>query len=168
MAGPLTRYYVEQVAVSRTRAVMAFAKLSTALDPNTPNPDLSDPIATALEELGYPPQDRSNVTDLDLLPVGPAWQARFLDLVELRVLDSCAQQALVQPESVQWEDFKKTQGMSAKGLQDYIEARWKRYQARWAQSGTVASCVMAPANRHPLRTAGYYPPYEDYPPLGRP
>jgi hypothetical protein len=157
MAGPLTRFYTEDTIVRRTRNVLTQAGMSTTVDPATPNPDLSDPIATGLAELGYPAADVTNVGDLDLARVPMNLQARLLDLIELRVLESAAQQIMVQAESVSWDDFKKTKGMSAKGLQDFIDARWKRYLQRWAQSGPIAVGCMAPVNQYNLNTSGYFP-----------
>lgn len=157
MAGPLTRYYVEKVTVGRCKGLLTQAKLSTALDPDTPNEDLSDPLATALEELGVLPADRSNVTDTDLLAISPSLQARFLDLVELRALETALQQIVAAAQSVQWEDYRKSSGMSPAAAQALLAMKWQRYQDRWSQSGVLAVGAMMPNNVRPIDTSGYYP-----------
>ena len=49
---------------------------------------MSDPIASALLQLGVTPTDISNVADADLSSVAVADYAKLLDLAELRTLEN--------------------------------------------------------------------------------
>lgn len=165
MPGPITRFYVEDTTIRRCRGIMALAKLTVTAISGTPNPDMSDPIATALEELGVPPLDRSNVVDADIAILSPAIQARFLDLVEVRTLETSLQQILSFPQTIAWSDYRKTNGMSATDLQNFIAAKWQRYLDRWAHAGTLSIGTMCPQTQNilqpwPINTGypGFYQP----------
>lgn len=138
MSTVLSRFDAETVLVARCRAFLVKAKLATTATQGTPNADLNDPLATALAELAVPASDPANVADADLAPLSPL-RARFLDLAEIRTLETAYQQILLAPQAIQWEDFRKDQGANTQVvLAGYIKEKRARYQAQWSQQGTIA------------------------------
>lgn len=163
MGGLMTRAQAESVIVSRCRAVLTRAGLATT---GSPNADLNDPLATALDELGLPPGDRSAVIDLDLAPLAPSFQGRFIDLLEIRTLETALQQMIGLARSIQWEDYRKDSGDPFKNLSEVIDLKWARYNARWVQNATLVVGRMPPANHYTEHRGAYCPPFPGQPPWG--
>lgn len=86
----ITRIQVETVLIRRVGAWMTFVGLDGVTHAGA-NGDLSDPIASALLQLGYSVADITNVSDADLSPVTVADQPKLLALAELRTLETIAQ-----------------------------------------------------------------------------
>jgi hypothetical protein len=83
----ITRSQVEKVLIKRCGNLLTAADLDGTTDDGT-NADLSDPIATALRNLGYSVADISAVDDSDLALVDDDNVSAVLDLSELRALES--------------------------------------------------------------------------------
>jgi hypothetical protein len=166
MPGPLTRLQVEVMVSSRCRAPMSLAGMATAAPGGPVSDDLNEPLATALDDLGLPPADRSNVVDSDLVLVRPDWQGRLVDLAEIRTLETALQGLVGRAKSIQWEDYRKDQGDPYAQLAGLIDLKWKRYQARWSQQAGLVVAPMCPQNQWAENKASYYPPFMQPPPWG--
>lgn len=83
----LTRAKVERTLVRRCGRLLSFANLDGKTDTGT-NADLSDPIATALRDIGIDPFDPVEPSTSDIASVASDDHARFLDIAELRCLES--------------------------------------------------------------------------------
>lgn len=83
---PITRAEVEQVLVSRAKKRMEFVGMDVT---NTGvNPDLADPIATALLLMGITPASFINPADADLTTIAVTDVPKLLDLAEVRLLEN--------------------------------------------------------------------------------
>lgn len=162
MGATLTRAEVEAMVISRCRGPMTLAGMSTS----SPDADLNEPLATALDELGLPPADRSLVVDADIASLQPAWQGRLIDLCEIRTLETALQQLVGRPRSIQWEDYRKDQGDPYRDLLGVIDLKWQRYRARWSQQSGLIVAPLCPQNQWAENKAAYYPPYLQPPPYG--
>lgn len=86
----LTRATLETILVRRTKRFLRLAGLDyTTVDGS--NPDLADPIASALRAAGYSVADRANVADSDLALVIAADEEKIIALAELRTLETADQ-----------------------------------------------------------------------------
>lgn len=160
MAAVLTRYQYEVILVARCKGPLARASMSVVTDPANPNLDLNEPLATALDELGVPPGDRSLVIDADFTRLSPALQGRYIDLAEIRTLETAYQQVVMNPQLVQWEDYRTDQGSNwLTALQAFITSKWDRYRNKWLKSGAPVIGAMCDTNQRELRTGSYYPPF---------
>lgn len=84
---PFTRSSAEAILVHRRGPSM----LSCTLDGTThdgTNPDLADPISSALDWLGQPCDDPSDPTDTEVGGLAKSDRSAFLDLAEVRLLDT--------------------------------------------------------------------------------
>jgi hypothetical protein len=87
---PIDRHYFEayEVGPSGLRTNwFATVGFSTAVDPGTPNPDLNDPLADMLDDLGIPAVDPSLVADSDLATIPPLQRRRALLYFDIHVLE---------------------------------------------------------------------------------
>lgn len=82
----LTRVTVEKILVKRCGQFMTAAALATTIAGS--NDDCSDPMAWAMRQLGYSPTAVDSVTDGDLVQVASSRTDAFLDLAELRLLET--------------------------------------------------------------------------------
>jgi len=82
----LTRAQVEQVLVRRTGKFLAALGLST--DSDGANDDLTDPIAIALVQTGYSVSSIVDPTASEIAAVTSGDTLQFLDLAELRLLET--------------------------------------------------------------------------------
>lgn len=83
----ITRANVEAVLVKRIGPLFTDLGLDGTTVDGT-NADLNDPIAYALQRLGYGVSDITNVTDTDLSAVTSDDYAALLDIAELRCLET--------------------------------------------------------------------------------
>lgn len=151
----LTAAAARQFAINRCRNAMTLA----GLDVNTVatfNADLNDPLATALEELGLTPVDRTNVIDDDIAGLLVTQIPKFIDLLELRVLETCLNAFIASPSSQAWEDYKVERRTVIKDTQTLLDWKWQQFRAKWAQNNAPAVGRMDRATRHNLRTGGYW------------
>jgi hypothetical protein len=77
----------QKVLQRRCKAKMVYAGLD-GVTADTVNLDLADPLREGLASLGLGVADLAQVTDADLLPVGPIDASQLLDVAELRALES--------------------------------------------------------------------------------
>ncbi len=84
----LTRTQAETILISRTEPLMLKVSFSNA--PGN-NPDLNDPIGWALLKLGIALTDLSIISDADVAALSSSQLSAFLDLAELRLLQSIYQ-----------------------------------------------------------------------------
>lgn len=87
-----TRASFEGILIRRQGAALAFAGLDGESHDGA-NEDLNDPLGCALRKLGYSVSDVGNVTDADLAQVQEDQIDAFLDLAELRTLETILQAA---------------------------------------------------------------------------
>jgi hypothetical protein len=80
----ITRANVEEVLVRRAKRKMALAEFDTSATGT--NPDLDDPIATALRKMGFPAS--VPIVDADLDDLADTQQDEFLARAELRLLEN--------------------------------------------------------------------------------
>lgn len=164
----LTRYQVEKAiagdgtaARGRCGLIMAQAQLSTVVNPgaNPPNADLDDAMARALEYLRLYPVDRMAVTDADLAPLDSTTVGRFLDLVEIFVLEVCSAGLLTRATKQSWAHYDVEYALSPADLGTRIAALWDAYHARYERSGAPAIAPMTRETRHELEPTRYFRPY---------
>lgn len=84
----LTREQAELVVLSRCRKFLDAAELDSG--PGGWNPDLNDPLATALADMGLAAADRARVTDSDLTAAAGR-ENELLDRAEVRLLETIYQ-----------------------------------------------------------------------------
>jgi hypothetical protein len=84
----LTLVTAQQTIIKRCGKKMTVAGLSTTTA--TPNEDLADPLASALMDMGYQPQNIGLVTDADLSSVPEDRVAELFHRAELRTLENVA------------------------------------------------------------------------------
>lgn len=82
----------EVILVKRVGAAMTAVSLDGVTIAGT-NPDLNDPLFSALKRLGYTVTDITSVSDADLAAVTDDEALMFLDLAELRLLETIVNQA---------------------------------------------------------------------------
>jgi hypothetical protein len=82
-----TRAKVERVLIRRCGRLMSFARLDGKTDVGS-NSDLSDPISLALRDVGVTAFDPVEPSDADIASVTESDRSRFLDIAELRCLES--------------------------------------------------------------------------------
>ena len=116
----LTREQAEFVLVVRTKSLLAEAELS---DSAGANPDLNDPLAWALMRLDIEPGNITAVADSDLASLAGDQVNAFLDLAELRLLQTVYQRLTrvditVGPRSERYDQL-------AQRIQKAIEGRRK-------------------------------------------
>lgn len=83
----ITRSEAERVLVNRCGALLTVAGLNGVTNDGS-NDDLNDPIGVALRTLGYSVASISKVQDSDLASLADADLDKFLDVAELRTLQS--------------------------------------------------------------------------------
>jgi hypothetical protein len=84
----LTLVAVEKKLAARCGKKMSLVGFDTSMDGS--NPDLIDPMITALMDLGSQPDSSDVMTDADLLKVDANQINEFLDRAELRLLENIA------------------------------------------------------------------------------
>ncbi len=82
----LTRAQVESLLVQRLKTLLTAAGLSTSKDGT--NEDLNDAVGYAARQLGGTVADVTNVTSSELSFVGADDYDKFLDIAELRALET--------------------------------------------------------------------------------
>lgn len=82
----VSRANVEAILVKRTGPLLT--RVGMAVTFAGANADLNDPIGWGLRQAGYTVADISVVTDADLVGLATADTDKFLDLAELRVLQT--------------------------------------------------------------------------------
>lgn len=120
----LTREQAEFVLVVRTRSLLAEAEMS---DSAGNNPDLNDPLAWALMRLDVEPGTITAIADSDLAGLASDQINAFLDLAELRLLQTIYQQLVrvdltVGPRAERYDQL-------AQRVQKAIESRQKAIAA---------------------------------------
>ena len=115
----LTRPNVEALIVARCSGFMQAAGLPVTVVGT--NAALDDPIGWALRQLAFTPADPVAPTTSDLAGIDPADYNEFLDLVELRTLETCAQNytAVDLRAGMRSESFNQL----AQRLKDRIDAK---------------------------------------------
>lgn len=83
----LTRAQVEDVLISRAGEMLATLGRDDVASGS--NPDLNDPMAWSLRQLGLTVSDTTAVSDSDLSAIAAADENQFLDLAEYRLLMTC-------------------------------------------------------------------------------
>jgi hypothetical protein len=145
----LTRVGVEKAMVSRLKEVLTKLKRSTVTD--GANPDLNDPVASALEWFGILPTDRTAVADADLANLDDTLQGRYLDLVELRALETFAANAIsLSARTQQWEDYRIDRTDQMQWLLQMIEFKQKQWNDRYNTPNAPAAIEMDSGIRHKL------------------
>jgi hypothetical protein len=160
---PLTRTQVERAEVSRLRAFLEAAGLSTATDGT--NPDLNEPMAATLNRFGVVPADRSAVTDDDLAPVGdtPYLQGLFLAWVELDALAACQFAILAKPEMQQWASYTEQWGTAKDAVAAALKAKTEAFRAAYLTGGTLRVGRLRDGGTHRLDTSGWFAGRRDRP-----
>lgn len=151
----VTRAITEQVTVSRCAPTMKRAGMDSTTVNGT-NADLNDPIATALEGLGLFAANRAQVGDGDLAQMLMASQPKFLDLVEIRTLETCLGRIATYASGQAWEDYKEDRRTMIKDLTALVEWKWTQYRAKYSSSAP-AVCRMRPVVEHQVRDWEYWP-----------
>jgi hypothetical protein len=156
----LTRAAADRVLASPTRCRAVMLRAGMTADPAvTPNPDLDDPLATALEQLGLPPADRLSVTDADLARAGPNGGPRLLDLAEIAVLEGCVTAVSSSARRKKWgEDETEYSSSQGADLSKLIEIKRAAYRARWLTSRGVAIAPTDPAVANVFDPTGWVRP----------
>lgn len=148
----LTLQEVETAIVSRDRDALALAGRSLTTNGQAArNPDLNEPVARALGLFGHPAVSRSAVVDSDLAWVDDSLEERFLDLVELEVLESCLRKLIAQPNSVEWPNYKASWGVNVQYVRDLIAQVRDQYNQTYNQQGGLRVGRLAPGIRHKVR-----------------
>jgi hypothetical protein len=125
---PMTRAEVEHYLTRRTGQAVDFVGLDGHTEDGT-NIDYNDPIADALESVGIKPDSRLDVSDADVGRVPLENTQWFLRLLELRMLQTVANQFIYYGERFVDNDervIEVRQGVEnrIKGLSTEITARW--------------------------------------------
>jgi len=125
---PMTRAEVEHYLTRRTGQVVTFVGLDGVTEDGN-NLDYNDPIADGLETVGFPPLSRINVGDEDIALVPPGSVQWFLRVVELRMLETVANQFVWYGERFVDNDERVVevrQGVEnrLKGLSTEIATQW--------------------------------------------
>lgn len=152
----LTRLQLDAALVARVGNLMTWAGLSAAITPGQPLSSTNEPIASALEELGVNPTDRSLVTTEDLAKFADAMQGQIVDLAEIRLIEVCESLAAGTPLRRRWDDYEEDFGRyttaTISGTLAQKRANYRaRYGGRKASVGTTASGVT-----HPLDTSTFF------------
>jgi hypothetical protein len=144
----LTNLAVDTTIVARCRGPLGRAGMSTAVAAETPNPDLAEPKARALDYLGLPAADRAAIAAADWQRLPADWEPRYLDLVEIFTLENALGVIAARPRSQTWADYAALYGDQTADLRTRIDALWARYRATYIAGGVPA---MAPMTRsfHP-------------------
>jgi hypothetical protein len=124
----LTRIGVESAMVGRLGAALTALNLSTVKDGT--NADLNEPMAAGLDWFGVQPIDRSSITDADLANLDDSVIAQYLDLVEIRALESFVTAVAFGPRSQQWEDYKVDRTDQSRWILELIAAKTAAYNLR--------------------------------------
>lgn len=151
----LTREQAEFVLVVRTRSLLGEAEMS---DSAGGNPDLNDPLAWALMRLDIEPGNITAVADSDLANLASAHVNAFLDLAELRLLQTVYQRLTqvdltVGPRSERYDQL-------AQRIQKAIESRRKDIAADYGigqgalDAGVVSLDFMAKDTDGDYHTGG--------------
>lgn len=121
----MTRQEVETIIVKRLSGWLNQAGMSTIT--NGTNPDLNDSIGWAIRKLGGSVANPINVTNADLLNIGP--EDALLDLVELRTLETIQTNyvkvnSTVGPRKEEFNNLRTA-------LSSLIPARRKQIESEW-------------------------------------
>lgn len=146
---PLTLEQVEQITVSRARTFMALCGMAVS---GTPNPDLADPIASALLALGYPVADVTAPTTDDLAAVPDGRSALFLGVVHLNALDACVGAWARCDQRISLGEQKFSQ------VADQMLAVYDRLAARLREEYGYGRRRTRPARVAPIEAGNVWPP----------
>lgn len=97
---------------------------------NGTNADLNEPIWYALQQLGYGVVDLTLVTDADVLAVATEDFAPFLDLAELRVLESALASSVILVD-ISIGPRRESLSQLSDRLQKTIDARRKEISSKY-------------------------------------
>lgn len=137
----ITRKQVELTLIRRTKKRMGYVEMDTTTYDGT-NRDLSDPIATALQQMGYAVADITNPVDADLASVEDI--AQFLDLAELRLLESI--RGNFDAVDLRFEDRDEKFSQFATALDKTIEAKQKAFTANYGSLGSTLEAGVVSLN----------------------
>lgn len=151
----LTRTQLDAALVARVGSLMEWAGLSTAITPGQPLASTNEAIASALEELGVNPADRSLVTTEDLARFADAMQGQVVDLAEIRVVEACESRGAGQPLRRRWDDYEEDFGRYTSASLSATLAR-KRADYRSRYGGRVSAGLRPSAVTHPLDTSTFF------------
>lgn len=115
----ITRANAETILIRRAGALLTAAGLDGSTGDGT-NADLNDPIGWALRQLGYSVASPAIVTDTDVAAVTDSTLDQFLDLAELRVLETAHSAALTLVDTAAGS-LRESLGQMAAGLEKRLE-----------------------------------------------
>jgi hypothetical protein len=168
----MNRFQVEYALLSPTRLRGVMRELglsdpadptSPVADPDAPNADLNEAIASALESIGVVPADRSAVVDSDLARVSDASAGRFIDLAEIRALEGFVVWLAARPRAERTPDWSIDRvGASGEWVLSILKQKQDRYDSIWKGGGPEAA-KMDRGIRHVLKTHRHRPANSDFP-----
>ncbi|MBA2702696.1 MAG: hypothetical protein H0U60_02475 [Blastocatellia bacterium] len=129
----LLRARVEETMIKRLRRYMLAAQM--AVDPTGANPDLTDPLATALQEMGNVPADVLAIGNTDLAAVAGADNVEFLDRVELRLLKNILGNLPETDMSAEWGSESRNQ--LPERVRQMILDKEKTVMLLWGAPGAI-------------------------------
>lgn len=166
---PLTRAYCEKVAVKRVGAKsLQLIEMAYTFVQGQPNDDLNDPIATALDHFKVVPADITNIVDSDLAQLPADLQVRYLDYLEIQVLQTMQNHLAARPQILQYKDGKTDWGTQFReDLTNTLASRVAAYTRKYLNSAAPAVGSLCPAVEHQLDYERYFPPFvgRPWPPL---
>ncbi|MHC5541347.1 hypothetical protein ACYOEI_24260, partial [Singulisphaera rosea] len=122
----------------------ALATLGRSTASDGTNPDLNDPIASALEDYGILPADRSNVSDDDLSKIDDSIQGQFVDWTEIRALEAFANDIAFKPRYQQWDDYRVDRNNMLEALRGMIKDKTQQFNTRHNSMGSLRAVAIAP------------------------
>lgn len=135
----LTRVQVETILVKRCGGVMALATM--AVTTAGANADLDDPIGAALRAFAITPANPLAVTDADIAGITNDDAAAFLDVAELRTLESVL--GNLQLVDIRLGPRDEKLGQVRTGLEQRIARLEKAIQTRYGLGlGTITAGVI--------------------------
>lgn len=131
----ITRAHAEQVLTRRLGAILTAAGLDGESGAGT-NPDLNDPLGWALRQIGKSVAVITAVSDTDMTGVSTSEVDKFLDLAELRALETVSLSLSVYVDISIGPRRESLSQMNA-GIERRIEAKKKQIAQDYGIGGAV-------------------------------
>jgi hypothetical protein len=126
-----TRAQADAILKSRVGTLLTNVGVSVA--GSSPLAAFADPIAVGLDAVGLSCADPTNPTDDDLAALPGSSLYKFLDIAELRALETAynTPAGTATATSVEWTDYKVTRKAAVDALATVLAAKRADVKARW-------------------------------------
>ena len=143
----MNRAEIEVVIIRRCKGYMDRTGLNTTTTDGS-NGDCNDSIASALPFVGLTPTDRTSVVDADLSSLSGVTLEAYLDVVELRMLESVWARlyqvdTTAGPRRESLGQLRKDLSERLKDLRNRIQRQWAPYLDIPIEAGVGAAKVRA-------------------------